>query len=143
MINAHKNVLGIIDKTQLNIGDLSDSIGTNRRQPRYWEEKGCIKSVTDDEKDVRRYSFFMVGRCAQIKELLDEGYILIEACERTIKDGQKKKVFRGLIFDQSGNFTINITDKEHSYGETDLSARCEDREPSGIANKDGARYELR
>lgn len=143
MISAHKNMLGIINKIQLSIGDLSDGIGVSQRQLRYWEEKGYIKPIADNKKGVRRYSFFMVGRCAQIKEFLDEGYTLTKAYEKTIEDEQKKKVFRDFIFNQGGNFTINVTDKEHSYGEIDLGAKCEGKELFGVVDKNGVRYELR
>ncbi|KRL62546.1 MerR family transcriptional regulator [Lactobacillus psittaci] len=143
MFNPHTNFLGVIKKVQLSIGDLSDAIGVSQRQLRYWEEKGYIKPIADNEKGVRRYNFLMVGKCIMIKSFLDEGYTLAKAYEKTINETQKRKVLSKFLFNQSNNLEVTVTDEEHLYGEIDLGVKCEGKELYGIVNADGVKYELR
>lgn len=51
MVKKHKNFLKLLDNIQLSIGDVSDGIGVSQRQLRYWEEKGYIKPISDNEKE--------------------------------------------------------------------------------------------
>ena len=143
MVKKHKNFLKLLDNIQLSIGDVSDGIGVSQRQLRYWEEKGYIKPISDNEKGVRKYNFLMAGRCAQIKEYLDEGYTLSKAYEKTIEVEEKRKVIRNFLSKQHGNFEVEITDSKQSFGEIDLGATGEGKELYGIVNADGVKYELR
>lgn len=50
--------------------------GVPTRQLRYWEDKGIITSLTEEEGKNRRYNYQNIKKVLLIKELLDEGYTL-------------------------------------------------------------------
>lgn len=41
---------------EVGIGEVSKTVGVSQRQLRYWEEKGYIKPVDDNQSGVRRYT---------------------------------------------------------------------------------------
>ena len=55
------------------------------RQIRYWEEKGIITSLTEDEGKNRRYNYENIKKMLLIKEMIDEGYTLDAAAEKVKK----------------------------------------------------------
>lgn len=64
------------------IGEVSQITGIPTRQIRYWEEKGIILSLTEEEGKNRRYNYENIKRMLLIKELLDEGYTLDAAANK-------------------------------------------------------------
>jgi len=65
-----------LDKLVVGIGEVSQITGIATRQIRYWEEKGIITSLTEEEGKNRRYDYKNIKKMLLIKELLDEGYTL-------------------------------------------------------------------
>lgn len=57
------------------IGEVSEITNVPTRQIRYWEEKGYIKSLSEEGKN-RRYDYTNIKKILLIKELMDEGYTL-------------------------------------------------------------------
>ncbi|TCV19552.1 MerR-like DNA binding protein [Sphingobacterium alimentarium] len=74
-----------LDKLVVGIGEVSQITGIPPRQIRYWEEKGIIKSLTEEEGKNRRYNYENIKRMLLIKELLDEGYTLDASAEKVKK----------------------------------------------------------
>ncbi|PXV67979.1 MerR-like DNA binding protein [Dysgonomonas alginatilytica] len=71
-----------LDKLIVGIGEVSQITGIPTRQIRYWEDKGIIKSLTEEEGKNRRYNYENIKRMLLIKELLDEGYTLDAATNK-------------------------------------------------------------
>lgn len=65
-----------LDKLVVGIGEVSQITGIPTRQIRYWEEKGIVVSLTEEEGKNRRYDYKNIKKMLLIKELLDEGYTL-------------------------------------------------------------------
>jgi len=65
-----------LNKLIVGIGEVSHITGIPARQIRYWEAKGIISSLTEDEGKNRRYDYKNIKKILLIKELLDEGYTL-------------------------------------------------------------------
>lgn len=65
-----------LNKLIVGIGEVSQITNIPARQIRYWEEKGIIDSLTEEEGKNRRYDYKNIKRMLLIKELLDEGYTL-------------------------------------------------------------------
>lgn len=65
-----------LDKLVVGIGEVSQITGIPTRQIRYWEEKGIITSLTEEEGKNRRYDYKNIKKMLLVKELLDEGYTL-------------------------------------------------------------------
>lgn len=90
-----------LKKLVVGIGEVSQITGIPTRQIRYWEEKGIITSLTEEEGKNRRYDYKNVKRMLLIKELLDEGYTLdaasakvqkrLEIIEQTLTKFDKRK----------------------------------------------------
>lgn len=74
-----------LNKLIVGIGEVSQITGIPTRQIRYWEEKGIIVSLTEEEGKNRRYDYRNVKKMLLIKELLDEGYTLDAAAEKVQK----------------------------------------------------------
>lgn len=91
-----------LDKLVVGIGEVSQITGIATRQIRYWEEKGIIISLTEEEGKNRRYNYENIKKMLLIKELIDEGYTLdasaekvkkrMEMIEETLNKLQNKKV---------------------------------------------------
>lgn len=67
------------------IGEVSQITGIPTRQIRYWEQKGIITSLTEEEGKNRRYDYRSIKTMLLIKDLLDEGYTLDSAAEKVKK----------------------------------------------------------
>lgn len=74
-----------LDKLIVGIGEVSQITGIPTRQIRYWEEKGIITSLTEEEGKNRRYNYESIKKMLLIKELLDEGYTLDASAEKVNK----------------------------------------------------------
>ena len=72
-------------KLVVGIGEVSQITGIPTRQIRYWEEKGIISSLTEEEGKNRRYDYLNIKKILLIKELLDEGYTLDASVEKVKK----------------------------------------------------------
>lgn len=71
-----------LDVLIVGIGEVSQITGVPTRQIRYWEEKGIIISLTEEEGKNRRYNYPNIKKMLLIKELLDEGYTLDAAAQK-------------------------------------------------------------
>lgn len=71
-----------LDKLVVGIGEVAQITKIPTRQIRYWEEKGIITSLTEEEGKNRRYDYKNIKTILLIKELLDEGYTLDAASEK-------------------------------------------------------------
>lgn len=74
-----------LDKLVVGIGEVSQITGIPPRQIRYWEEKGIIISLTEEEGKNRRYNYENIKKMLLIKELMDEGYTLDASAEKVKK----------------------------------------------------------
>ncbi|WP_165025826.1 MULTISPECIES: MerR family transcriptional regulator [unclassified Dysgonomonas] len=81
-INRLYSDMEFLDKLMVGIGEVSLITGIPTRQIRYWEEKGIITSLTEEEGKNRRYDYPNIKKMLLIKELLDEGYTLDAAAEK-------------------------------------------------------------
>jgi len=88
MENTHKDLAFDFDFLQrlvVGIGEVSQITGIPVRQIRYWEEKGIISSLTEEEGKNRRYNYKNIKKILLIKELLDEGYTLDASAQKVAK----------------------------------------------------------
>ncbi|CAI9686792.1 hypothetical protein EAVNVH72_03491 [Elizabethkingia anophelis] len=74
-----------LDKLVVGIGEVSQITGIPTRQIRYWEDKGIIISLTEEEGKNRRYNYENIKKMLLIKELVDEGYTLDASAEKVKK----------------------------------------------------------
>jgi len=74
-----------LKKLVVGIGEVSQISGIPTRQIRYWEEKGIIASLTEEEGKNRRYDYMNIKKILLIKELIDEGYTLDAASKKVLK----------------------------------------------------------
>jgi DNA-binding transcriptional MerR regulator len=74
-----------LDKLIVGIGEVAQITGIPARQIRYWEEKGLITSLTEEEGKNRRYDYKNIKKMLLIKELVDEGYTLDAAAQKIAK----------------------------------------------------------
>lgn len=71
-----------LEKLVVGIGEVAQITGIPTRQIRYWEDKGIITSLTEEEGKNRRYDYKNIKKMLLIKELLDEGYTLDASAEK-------------------------------------------------------------
>lgn len=74
-----------LDKLVVGIGEVSQITSIPTRQIRYWEDKGIITSLTEEEGKNRRYNYENIKKILLIKELMDEGYTLDASSEKVKK----------------------------------------------------------
>ncbi len=74
-----------LNRLIVGIGEVSQITGIATRQIRYWEDKGIIVSLTEEEGKNRRYDYKNIKKILLIKELLDEGYTLDASAEKVKK----------------------------------------------------------
>jgi DNA-binding transcriptional MerR regulator len=74
-----------LDKLMVGIGEVAQITGIQTRQIRYWEDKGIITSLTEEEGKNRRYDYKNIKKMLLMKELLDEGYTLDASAEKVEK----------------------------------------------------------
>lgn len=95
-----------LDKLVVGIGEVSQITSIPTRQIRYWEEKGIIVSLTEEEGKNRRYDYKNIKKMLLIKELLDEGYTLDASAEKVKK--------RAELIEQTLNKFKNDTSTDKS-----------------------------
>ena len=78
-----------LDKVIVGIGEVSQITDIPTRQIRYWEDKGIITSLTEEEGKNRRYDYKNIKKMILIKELLEEGYTL-DASANKVKRRMEK-----------------------------------------------------
>jgi len=86
--SKHKNLsfdFDFLNRLIVGIGEVAQITGIPTRQIRYWEEKGIIKSLTEEEGKNRRYDYRNIKKILLIKELLDEGYTLDASAQKVQK----------------------------------------------------------
>lgn len=81
-INELYSDMAFLEKMIIGIGEVSQITGIPVRQIRYWEEKGIIVSLTEEEGKNRRFDYPNIKKMLLIKELVDEGYTLDAAAEK-------------------------------------------------------------
>lgn len=74
-----------LEKLVVGIGEVSQITGIPTRQIRYWEDKGIISSLTEEEGKNRRYNYENIKKILLIKELMEEGYTLDASAEKVKK----------------------------------------------------------
>lgn len=74
-----------LDKLVVGIGEVAQITEIPTRQIRYWEDKGIITSLTEEEGKNRRYDYKNIKKILLIKELLDEGFTLDASVEKVKK----------------------------------------------------------
>ena len=72
-----------LSKLIVGIGEVSEISQVPTRQIRYWEEKGYIQSITTGDGKNRRYDYYQIKKILLIKQMLDEGFTLEKAAEKT------------------------------------------------------------
>ncbi len=71
-----------LDKLVVGIGEVGQITGIPTRQIRYWEEKGIVTSLTEEEGKNRRYNYENIKKMLLIKELMEEGYTLDASADK-------------------------------------------------------------
>ena len=74
-----------LEKLVVGIGEVAQITGIPTRQIRYWEEKGIIVSLTEEEGKNRRYNYENIKKMLLIKELMEEGYTLDASADKVKK----------------------------------------------------------
>ncbi|MCC9043852.1 MerR family transcriptional regulator [Myroides sp. M-43] len=74
-----------LDKLVVGIGEVAQITGIATRQIRYWEEKGIVTSLTEEEGKNRRYNYENIKKMLLIKELMEEGYTLDASADKVKK----------------------------------------------------------
>ncbi len=127
------------DNLRIGIGDMSKMTGVSSRQLRYWEQKGYIKPMNEEEGAARKYGLGSMYKIFAIKHFLDEGYTLsksVEKAEMHRKEGiLLHQVFRTLI---KG---IELTDDVEIKGRVDLGT-AGSYHVYGVVDEKGTRIEL-
>ena len=89
------------DNLLVGISELSQMCEVSPRQLRYWEQKGLIQSVPQEENAPRKYRSPTVIKVELIKRFLDEGFTLtkaVEKAEEKIRIAHHiRKVFTGIL----------------------------------------------
>ena len=89
------------DNLLVGISELSQMCEVSPRQLRYWEQKGLIESVPQEENAPRKYRLPTVIKVELIKRFIDEGFTLtkaVEKAEEKIRIAHHiRKVFTGVL----------------------------------------------
>ena len=73
-----------LSKLIVGIGEVSQITNIPCRQIRYWEDKGIIKSLTEEEGKNRRYDYINIKKMLLVKLYLEEGYTLDAAAQKVV-----------------------------------------------------------
>lgn len=93
-----------LEKLIIGIGEVSQITGIPCRQIRYWEDKGIIKSLTEEEGKNRRYNYENIKKILLIKELLEEGYTLDASAKKLESRMQMiESALKKLNFDEESD----------------------------------------
>lgn len=117
-MKSKKIMHDIFQNLEIGIGEVSKLTGVSQRQLRYWETKGYIKPISDDQSGVRRYNLATLYLIAFIKEQLDEGFTLYAAFEHS-KDIRLKSRIVHQFFRETFD-DVKVTNSTKGYGEIDL-----------------------
>lgn len=117
-MKSKKIMHDIFQNLEIGIGEVSKLTGVSQRQLRYWETKGYIKPISDDQSGVRRYNLATLYLIVFIKEQLGEGFTLSAAFEHS-KDIQLKSRIVHQFFRETFD-DVKVTDSTKGYGEIDL-----------------------
>ena len=98
-MEAKKIFHDVFQNIEVGIGEVSKTVGVSQRQLRYWEEKGYIKPVADNQSGVRRYTLSTLYLIIFIKTQLDQGFTLSAAFERSKDIKVKSKIVRNFFRD--------------------------------------------
>lgn len=142
-MSENKKLTDIIKNLEIGIGEVSRSIGITQRQLRYWEKKGYIAPIIDNNSGVRRYNLSTVYLILFIKNHLDEGYTL-EAAVKHSKVIYSRIIIMQKLFAQLIS-NIEITDNAKRYGQVKLGeVELGNKiiEISAVADKKGNHFEL-
>lgn len=71
-----------LSKLIVGIGEVAQITGIACRQIRYWEDKGIIKSLTEEEGKNRRYDYLNIKKMLLVKLYLEEGFTLDAAAQK-------------------------------------------------------------
>lgn len=96
-MEAKKVFHDVFQNIEVGIGEVSKTVGVSQRQLRYWEEKGYIKPVDDNQSGVRRYTLSTLYLIIFIKTQLDQGFTLSAAFERSKDIKVKSKIVRNFF----------------------------------------------
>lgn len=83
------------------IGEVSKMVNVSTRQLRYWEQKGYIESIRDDNSSSRVFNMENLNRVSLMKYYLDEGFTLngaYKAANENIKKVRKIRDFMMIAF---------------------------------------------
>lgn len=72
----------ILSRIVVGIGEASEITGVSARQLRYWESKGIIHSLSDNEGSNRKYDYENIEKIVLLKDFLDQGFTLEAAARR-------------------------------------------------------------
>lgn len=102
MNNLPKEVRGLFGKhrLQLGIGDLARVAGVSQSKIRYWEQKGYVHSIKNDEGQNHKYSLKMLGKISLIKHFMDEGFTLQAAAEKAEQRHELMDVVQKIMVDR-------------------------------------------
>ncbi|KRM13405.1 MerR family transcriptional regulator [Paucilactobacillus suebicus] len=89
---------------QLGIGDLSRVTGVTQSKIRYWEQKGYIHAVKNDEGQNHKYSLPMIGKTRLIKHFLDEGFTLQAAVDKAEEHRETMDMVQKVLTDRFLSF---------------------------------------
>lgn len=117
-MKSKKIMHDIFQNLEIGIGEVSKLTGVSQRQLRYWETKGYIKPISDDQSGVRRYNLATLYLIVFIKKQLDEGFTLSAAFEHS-KDIRLKSRIVHQFFRETFD-DVKVTDSTKGYGEIDL-----------------------
>ena len=117
-MKSKKIMHDIFQNLEIGIGEVSKLTGVSQRQLRYWETKGYIKPISDDQSGVRRYNLATLYLIVFIKEQLDEGFTLSATFEHS-KDIRLKSRIVHQFFRETFD-DVKVTDSTKGYGEIDL-----------------------
>jgi DNA-binding transcriptional MerR regulator len=71
-----------LSKLIVGIGEVSQITNIPCRQIRYWEDKGIIKSMTEEEGKNRRYDYINIKKMLLVKLYMEEGFTLDAAAQK-------------------------------------------------------------
>lgn len=117
-MKSKKIMHDVFQNLEIGIGEVSKLTGVSQRQLRYWETKGYIKPISDDQSGVRRYNLATLYLIVFIKGQLDEGFTLSAAFEHS-KDIRLKSRIVHQFFRETFD-DVKVTDSTKGYGEIDL-----------------------
>ncbi len=72
----------ILSRIIVGIGETSEITGVSARQLRYWETKGIIRAIGDNDSTNRRYDYPTIEKIVLLKDFLDQGFTLESAAKR-------------------------------------------------------------